>query len=174
MKKLTLLLLVLAPLLVRAQKEAPPVPIPMKNNLVWYEKNDTVPGLSADSIAARAARWLHDSFPEANETLKISSSEYLQGTGSFRVTTSDDGHYYWLKFIIDIVVTPNKYTAQFYQYYEKPVEPGITNDWSKIGYRWWDYCQGKPWSVEDKTLFRGLHTQSLALLESLHHAVADY
>ncbi len=171
MKQLTLLLL-LAPFVVRAQQAAPPVPIPMKNNLVWYEKTDTVTGISQDSIMARAQRWMQASFNDAHEPLKINTGGHLQGTGIFRVATSDDGHYYWLKFVADITATGQVYTALFYQYYEKPVEPGITNDWSKIGYRWWDYRQGKPWSAEDKTLFRGLHMQSLALLESLHAAVA--
>ena len=64
-------------------------------------------------------------------------------------------------------MTDTGYTYRAYNYYEKPIEKGITNEYSKIEYRWWDYRQGHPWSVEDKRLFTGLNNNSLTLLASL-------
>jgi hypothetical protein len=45
--------------------------------------------------------------------------------------------------------------------------PGVTNDYSKIEYRWWDFRKGKPWNPEDEALFKGLDQHSLLLMASL-------
>lgn len=174
MKKLTLFLL-LAPFVARAQHAAAPlVPIPMQNGRICYQSINFLQGFPKDSVNARAARWIASQFPETPNPLHPSTDGHLHGTGIFKVITSADGHYYWLQFAIDIAATDGGYSAQFSDYYEKPIEPGITNDWSKISYRWWDYRQGKPWSVEDQPLFVGLHQQSQELLASLQQAVTGH
>ena len=170
MKKITLFFLLLWPFVVRAQqKEAPPVPIPMKNGIVCYEQTYTADSISKDTLYARALQWYKRSFPAAKEDLKLADAHTgeINGSGIFKVVTSDGGNYYWLKFAVNIVVKDGQYTFKAFQYYEKPIEKGITNDYSKIEYRWWDYRQGKPWSVEDKPLFKGLNENTLALMKQL-------
>jgi hypothetical protein len=68
---------------------------------------------------------------------------------------------------IEIQLTDSGYHFRANKYYEKTVEKGITNRYSKIEYRWWDYPRRNPWSTEDVLLFEGLHSKRLALEESL-------
>jgi type 1 glutamine amidotransferase len=95
----------------------------------------------------------------------------LAGTGQFKVATKS-GHYYWLRFDWTASVNDGQYSLCLTHYYEKPIEPGISNDYSKIEYRWWDFRQGHPWSAEDSSLFAGLNAASLNLMDATSHSLA--
>jgi hypothetical protein len=72
-----------------------------------------------------------------------------------------------IKFNFAITITDSNYSFRAYNYYERPIEKGVTNEYSKIEYRWWDFRQGKPWSSEDLALFKGLNARTLSLMASL-------
>lgn len=74
-----------------------------------------------------------------------------------------------MRFVINIKVYNDGYTFTANSFYEKPIESGISNEYSKIEYRWWDYRQGKPWSAEDETLFKGIASDETALMASLEN-----
>lgn len=146
------------------------IPIPMKNGIVFYEKEYTLnPTDSKDKLYQKASEWFKKNFAGVENEIRINdkkSGKFI-GTGAFKVIVNDNGNYYWLKLVIDISVRDGGYVFQAYDYYEKPIEKGITNDYSKIEYRWWDFRQGKPWSSEDQKLFVGLDEHTLSLMASL-------
>lgn len=149
-----------------------PIPIPMKNGIVFYEKSYTVPGhAKKEELYDRAYEWFTRTFRHTEENIQIADKKAgkLVGTATFKVITSQSGNYYWIRPIIAITIEEGGYTFQSFNYYEKPVEQGITNEYSKIEYRWWDYRQGKPWSREDKRLFEGLNRNTLSLMSSLEN-----
>lgn len=146
------------------------IPIPMKNGIIFYEQVYPVTGaINKEELYKRAARWFTQSFPDSKETIKEDKANWkISGKGIFRIITKEsEGHYYWLKPDITISVTDSGYSFQSYNYYEKPIMPGVTNDYSKIEYRWWDFRKGKPWNPEDEALFKGLDQHSLLLMASL-------
>lgn len=166
--KLLFALLMLVPVVNYAQTDAAKIDIPMKKGKINYEKAYIAnKGLNKTELYNRAAKWFQKVFPDqqGKSTTNKESGE-INGTGKFKVITSASGNYYWLRFNVDIVVSDTGYTFSTYNYYEKPIEPGITNDYSKIEYRWWDYRQGHPWSVEDEKLFTGLNSSTLTLMGS--------
>jgi hypothetical protein len=117
----------------------------------------------------RALQWIARSFPGSKASIQVADKKAgkIEGTVFFKLINSSSGNYYWVKFNISIIVTDNNYTFRAYNYYEKPIEKGITNDYSKIEYRWWDFRQGKPWSSEDQTLFKGIEAGTSLLMASL-------
>ena len=140
----------------------------MKKGKVNYENaSKNIAGKA--ELFQRARHWFSTVFPDQSEGKAVVDQQAgtINGFGLFKVVTSDSGNYYWLKFNVSIAVTDTGYTYRAYNYYEKPIEKGITNEYSKIEYRWWDYRQGHPWSAEDKRLFTGLNNNSLTLLASL-------
>lgn len=150
-----------------------PPPIPMKDGIVNYEKHYTLP---TTIPKAELIRKLRQQLITQHLTIKnagsgtagtTGSTDSLTGTGQFKVITSTTGHYYWVRFDWTASVSDGQYSIRLSHYYEKPIEPGITNDYSKIEYRWWDFRQGHPWSTEDSPLFAGLNTASLHLMNSL-------
>ncbi|MHB8209377.1 DUF4468 domain-containing protein [Mucilaginibacter sp.] len=146
------------------------IDIPMKKGKVFYEKSyELNPALQQDVLFKRALKWFKQDFPN---TKKIKLSAYkttgeITGTGIFKIITADNGNYYFMRFGIVIRVHNGGYTFTATSFYEKPIESGISNEYSKIEYRWWDYRQGKPWSVEDTTLFKGIALNETALMASL-------
>src|SRR5260221_2064841 len=139
-----------------------PPPIPMKDGIVNYEEHYTLP---ATIPKAELIRKLRQQLTARHFTIKEGG---LAGTGQFKVITGATGHYYWLRFDWAASVSDGQYSLRLFHYYERPIEPGITNDYSKIEYRWWDFRQGHPWSAEDSPLFAGLHTASLDLMNTLY------
>jgi hypothetical protein len=168
-KKRLVFIMLLMPLGAYAQKDNYKMPIPVKNRVVNYMETYTLnKAQSKTQLFDRAVKWVSQSFKgkelgveKADKTLG-----QITGKGIFKIVTSDSGNYYWLKFNIDITVTDTSCVLSTLNYYEKPVESGITNDYSKIEYRWGDYKRGKPWSAEDEKLFLGLNSNSLALMAS--------
>ena len=147
-----------------------PPPIPMKHGIVNYEEHYTLP---SGMPKADLIRKLRQQLIARHLTVKVASTptDSLTGTGQFKVTTRS-GHYYWLRFDWTASVSDGQYSLQLNHYYEKPIEPGITNDYSKIEYRWWDFRQGHPWSADDSSLFAGLNTASLNLINATGSSLA--
>jgi len=148
---------------------APP-PIPMEHGIVNYEEHYTLP---RGMPKAELVRKLREQLITRHLTIKNgvgSSTDSLKGTGQFKVATGGS-HYYWLKFDWTASVGDGQYSLRLTHYYEKPIKPGITNDYSKIEYRWWDFRQGHPWSVEDSSLFAGLNAASWNLMEATSHSL---
>jgi hypothetical protein len=154
--------------LLQAQPPAA-IPIPMKNGIVFYEKQYALPkALDERSAAALALSWIKKTFPGAiTSVLTEGHTRTVYSKGSFKVPVSTTGNYYWIRMKISLSIQDGSYVAQLSDYYEKPIEKGVSNEYSKIEYRWWDFRQGKPWSPEDSALFEGIHQQTLVLMDSL-------
>ncbi len=146
------------------------IDIPMKKGKVYYERSYRVSDSSQqDELFKRAEKWFKQDFPNTQK-IKLSTDKttgVITGTGIFKILTSNTGNYYFMRFAITIKVYNGGYTYTADKFYEKPIETGISNEYSKIEYRWWDYRQGKPWSKEDETLFKGIASNETALMASL-------
>jgi hypothetical protein len=146
------------------------IDIPMKKGKVYYEKSYHL-NLKQEELFNGALKWFKQDFPntEKIKTLADKKTGDITGSGIFKITTSSDGNYYLMRFVINIKVYNGGYTFTANSFYEKPIESGISNEYSKIEYRWWDYRQGKPWSAEDETLFKGIASDETALMVSLEN-----
>lgn len=146
------------------------IDIPMKKGKVYYEKSYIVNDSSRQNeLFKRAEKWFKQDFPNTQK-IKLSADKTtgeIMGIGIFKIVTSNTGNYYFMRFVITIKVYNGGYTYTANQFYEKPIESGISNEYSKIEYRWWDYRQDKPWSKEDETLFKGIASNETALIASL-------
>jgi hypothetical protein len=146
------------------------IDIPMKKGKAYYEKSYRVnENLQQDELYKRALKWFKQDFPNTQK-INISADKTtgeISGTGIFKIITSSTGNYYFMRFAINIKVYNGGYTYTADKFYEKPIESGVSNEYSKIEYRWWDYRQGKPWSAEDETLFKGIASNEIALMASL-------
>ncbi|SDT00434.1 protein of unknown function [Mucilaginibacter mallensis] len=146
------------------------IDIPMKKGKVYYERSYRISDSSQQNeLFKRAEKWFKQDFPNTQK-IKISADKTtgeITGTGIFKIVTSNTGNYYFMRFAITIKVYNSGYTYTADKFYEKPIESGISNEYSKIEYRWWDYRQGKPWSKEDETLFKGIASNETALMASL-------
>ena len=168
MKKNTLFLALLISLMETAQQDS--IPIPMKNGIVFYEKADTINFKGKkEQAAVRALQWFGKSFGSVQDGLKVADVKKgdIEGTGIFKVPVSESGNYFWVQMQVKITVQENGYLFQAFDYYEKPIEKGVSNEYSKIEYRWRDFRKGKPWSSEDQKLFEGIHSNTLAIMNSL-------
>lgn len=172
MRKLTTFVLALVPFIVSGQNSALPQ-IPIRDHLVYYQKfYHTKTGLGKQEVINSAIQWLSTTFPD-QPTPNYDNNEQpgaVNGTGIFKVATTK-GNYYWLKFKISLIPGDDVLTFRAYQIYEKPVEKSITNEFSKIEYRWWDYRHGKPWSADDKPLFAALDSGINALSVSFEKKI---
>ena len=149
-------------------------PLPMKNRLIYYESSyNAGRPTNKQEVISRIKKWFADTSVEVKKKLKPQSKldNGISGTVTFKVSTNDNGNYYWMRSLVTIAPTDSGYTYQSYNFFEKPTFPGITNDWSKIEYRWWDFRRGKPWSADDARLFKGIHATSLSLIDSLEKEV---
>jgi len=170
-KKLLLFSFLIIPFMSIAQSNnRQPVLLQMRDGKVYFDNVYSLDAkLKKAELFKQALSWFKSTYPS------IDSSNYtgnerkgeITGTGIFKVTTSASGNYYWLRVAISIVVHNATYELKVYDIYEKPIEKGISNEYSKIEYRWWDYRQGKPWSAEDETLFKGLSSNIDTITASL-------
>jgi hypothetical protein len=169
MKNMLLLFYMSLPFMAGAQANTDSIPIPLKNGLIVYEKVYAVNNnTSKTELFNKAMQWLQTSYPEFKDNIQADKNTgVITGRGIFKVVVSESGNYYWLRPVITIKVNDGFYSYQAYSFYEKPIEKGITNDWSKIEYRWRDFRKGKPWSPEDYTLFKGLNENALAMMDAL-------
>ncbi len=176
LKKLLLIFFTLGSFACCAQNNTSLIPIPMKNGIICYEKTYTLQeGSNKEELFNNALKWLKKSFPESTAEPETSDQKAgkIDGTGIYKIITSNSGNYYWIKFSLAIAVSDSSYSLKAYNFYEKPVESGISNEYSKIEYRWWDYRQGKPWSAEDQKLFTGLHTDLTGMIASFEKAMGQ-
>lgn len=173
MKNLLIAFCLFLPFAVFAQLDTSKPAIPMKNGKVWYEATYAGAGnVSGAQVYAKALAWLKATYPEFRNAIITNKADgVIVGKGIFKVPVNVNGNYYWLRPVIYITVKANSYTIQLTDFYEKPIEKGITNDYSKIEYRWWDFRRGHPWSKEDYPLFRGLDDNSKFILTNLHQAI---
>jgi len=169
--KLALLLFV--PVLALAQPDS--ISLPMKGRIVSYETTVLTQRGEAKDITKISAKWLNETFEEVKEPRpRVNvSHEGVQGTGIMKITINDAGDYYWMKFSIDIRATDSTCVFQVFDFYEKSMFKGVTNDYSKIEYRWRDFRKGKPWSPGDARLFAGLDAGVRGLMKSYAEVVAS-
>lgn len=166
------ILVILLPWISSAQSK---IVLPMKNGLICYESSVQTEGnLSREELFNRSLKWMKKSFPLSVTGVKTAdeSTGEIGGEGIFKVVTSSNGNYFRMKFAIHLMVTDGGYKVSMTDLYEQPIEKGISNEYSKIGYRWWDYRQGKPWSSEDQTLFSQIDVHITALLAALQKEMA--
>ncbi|HEV3326404.1 MAG TPA: ThuA domain-containing protein [Puia sp.] len=142
-------------------------PITMKDGIVDYEQHYDLPGVSS---AAASFRQIHDAIVHSPLlTIKTTDPQtgILSGTGLFKVITGEPAPFYWMRFDWTVTVTADQYSVQTVHYYEKPIGPGVSNEYSKIEYRWWDFRQGHPWSTGDRRLFDGIDSTTRGILNQL-------
>lgn len=148
----------LLPLATIAQKREPKVMLPVIQGKIVYDSTYTSTGKTTEAeVLAKATKWFKTefTFPGSGLTAIDKPNRRVSGTGIFKIPVSDDGHYYWMRADISVQHTDIGYRIVLTNVYEKPVEPGISNEYSKLEYRWRDYKDGKPWSAEDDNLFTG-------------------
>ncbi|MDB4921749.1 DUF4468 domain-containing protein [Mucilaginibacter sp.] len=169
-KKLIIITLSLLPYLCVAQGDIHPVIMQMRNGKIYFDNTYSLnAGLKKEELFSRAVNWFKGAFqdPDKGAITTDEKKGEISGTGVFKIVTSASGNYYWLRFAINITVHNATYELKAYDFYEKPIEPGISNEYSKIEYRWWDYRQGKPWGAEDKPLFEGMSKDLNEMMASL-------
>ncbi|MES2274857.1 MAG: DUF4468 domain-containing protein [Bacteroidota bacterium] len=169
-----ILLFLLVPIMAHAQKDTSKIPIPVKNRLVNYVQACTYSSPQNQTVVFnRAVKWVSGNLKGSEQGIKTkdAASGKITATGMFKIITSDSGNYYWLRFNVLITVSDGACVLSLLNYYEKPIEKGISNEYSKIEYRWGDFRRGKPWSAEDEKLFEGLNSNSQALMESFKKAM---
>lgn len=158
------------------QQDETKIPIPMLNSMVFYEQvyKPSKP-ISKKILFNKALHWLKTSFPDSLMNLKNSDEKtgMIRAVVRFRVNTSESGNYFWLRPAITIQVSEDSCRFEASDYYEKPVEKGVSNDYSKIEYRWRDFKRGKPWSPEDQKLFEGLDQGTRKLMQGLGNAIGN-
>ncbi len=175
LKKLVIVYFLTLPFMALAQSNASAVMMQMRNGKIYFDNTYSLDSkLKKEELFNRASGWFKEAFPYPDKNI-ISVDDKkgeISGTGVFKIITSNSGHYYWIKFTVNIIVHNATYELKAFDFYEKPIEPGISNEYSKIEYRWWDFRQGKPWSVEDQTLFSGLDKNINETLVSLETAMS--
>ena len=142
----------------------PSIPIPMKEGRVSYTHAQATL-LSPGTAFALARRWFRGPSPDHNLTLEFEDSSSLSGTGLMKVQD------YFIRYHLDITVRDGEYTVHTSHYEDKPVKKGVTNEYSRVEYRWWDLRSGKPWSGDDSVLLAGLDKGTRALWGSLQRAL---
>jgi uncharacterized protein len=161
-----------------------------KNGQVYYQER--IPydkSLSRSEAYVRARQWYSQTFTGALKTLSLDDpiSGVLGGTATFELAT-DPGSgpgavagpqgftgapstHYQIQCQLEIKVTDSGYVLTISHYRDRALDKGVTPDFSKVEYRWWDYHGGNPWSAADRPLFDGLHAHSLALLHAFREDV---
>ena len=170
LKKLLIIFLILPPVFCMAQDSTLPVMMQMRNGKIYFDNAYAInPNLKKDELFSRALNWFKASFPYPDKSIDVTDDKKgeIDGTGVFKIITSNSGHYFWMKFTVQFAVHNATYEIKAFDFYEKPIEPGISNEYSKIEYRWWDYRQGKPWSAEDGLLFKGIESNVNNMMVSL-------
>lgn len=172
MKHILIALCLYLPFGAGAQVDTSKPVIPMAHGKICYTQTFAIAGHTKDAVYNKALHWLTTTYPAyKNKVIVNKAAGTIQGTGIFKVPVNANGNYYWLRPAITIVTTEDSCTIQAVDFYEKPVEKGITNDYSKIEYRWWDFRNHHPWSQEDYPLFRGLDEGAHNILVSAQAAV---
>jgi hypothetical protein len=171
-------------------------PVSTRNGKVYYQKNYSYDhSLSREEAYRRALQWYEQTFRGADKTVEIADPEagIIGGTARFDILTggqSPDGHpiplaipgpegftggpsnHYQVQCRLEIRVTDTGYVLIASHFADRALDKGITNDFTKVEYRWWDYHSGNPWSAADQPLFEGLHAHILTLEDSFKEDIA--
>ncbi len=170
-------ILILIPLVGFSQPDS--VSLPFKGRIVFYEAAYPLNHGTKSSNFSRAKEWLQKTFPEPNNKLAVAdkASGRLVGQAVFRVVTDDTPDpgqteaYYWVRCSLAVTVSDSRIMIEAYDFYEKPMYKGVTNDYSKIEYRWRDFTKGKPWKPGDRKLFAGLDHNARQTMEDLNNVM---
>ena len=124
-------------------------------------------------LFAFSNQWLKNDSSIAKKSIKKigGKNNELIATGLFKIVTSNTGNYYLVKFEVKLTISDTGYVFKVGSFYEKPIENGISNEYSKLEYRWWDFRQGKPWSAEDEPLFKGIVADENVLQLSFENVI---
>jgi hypothetical protein len=165
-KKLLFLCLLLMPAMGMAQGSTSPILLQMGNGKVYF---DNVYALNPTFKKADLYNKVQGWFKGDEKTITATNEKNGEITGIYttRVNIGSTGNYYFVRFMIDVIVYDATYEVKVFDVYEKPIEKGISNEYSKIEYRWWDFRRGKPWSADDEPLFRGVSAAVNNLMYSL-------
>ncbi|HET6253645.1 MAG TPA: ThuA domain-containing protein [Puia sp.] len=172
-------------------------PVAMKNGIVDYEQQYDLPGAptvgegfervrkAIEGVRGSETRGsevrgsetrgseVKSSIGQAGLPLTVTKTERdtIGGTALFKIMTAGPVKSFWMRFDWTVAVTAGRYIFNTLHYYEKPVGPGVSNEYSKIEYRWGDYRAGHPWSAADRPLFRGIDSVSRKIMERLRRAL---
>ena len=146
--------------------------IPMADGRVTFQQHYTLPlGPNQSELYRR----IKDALSNTGYTISTADPETatILGTGTVRVTTSPEGHYYQLRYNYAVNIHDSSYTFKATHFYEKPVGVGTTSEYSKIEYRTWDNRLGHPWQppLEDHRLISGLDSTVTAAMDKLYATV---
>src|ERR1700735_4215690 len=93
-------------------------------------------------VRRRLGRGLSGWGPGLPLTVTKTERDTIGGTALFKVVTGGPVKWFWMKFDWTVTVMAGRYIFHLLHYYEKPVGPGVSNEFSKIEYRWGDYRAG--------------------------------
>jgi len=144
-------------------------PITMKGGMVDYSGSFDLPGSPTVGEGFELVRTAIRRLSDGRVIGKADRAERdtISGTTLFKVMTGKPIPYFWMRFDWTVTVMAGRYVFHAQHYYEKPVGPGVSNEFSKIEYRWGDYRAGHPWSTADKLLFRAIDSVTRGTMEKL-------
>ncbi|HVU56097.1 MAG TPA: ThuA domain-containing protein [Puia sp.] len=148
--------------------------LPMKRGIIQYDKRYILKQVIPDGEKLRwmrlAASQPIPGFPDSKLTVTVEDKEAgsMSGTAQCKVVTGDRGDFYYLRWDWAMKTYDSGYFLTMNHYYEKPTEKGISNEFSKIEYRWWDFRRGHPWRPGDGRLFAGLDSATSSLAGSVY------
>ena len=173
--KRLIVLFILVPFVGLAQSNIHPVIMQMRNGNIYFDNTYALDAsLKKEELSSRALSWFKGFFPNPdNINAAEDQKDEISGMGMFKIETNNSGHYYLIRFTVNIIVRNATYELKAFDFYEKPIESGISNEYSKLEYRWWDFRQGKPWSAEDQTLFNALDKDIKEMIESLEKSMVN-
>ena len=154
------------PFISMAQGNTSPILLQMRNGKVYFDNVYALnPTFKKAELYNKAQNWFKGD--EKTTTTANEKKGEIIGTYTTRVNIGTTGNYYFVRLVVDVIVYDATYEVKVYDVYEKPIEKGISNEYSKIEYRWWDFRRGHPWSGDDEPLFRGISAAVGNVMDSL-------
>jgi type 1 glutamine amidotransferase len=166
-------------------------PVSTRNGKVYYQRTFAYPSsISRQEAYRRALQWFNQTACGADKSVYVKDPEagIIGGTALFDVATGPEAgpvaiagpggftgapsNHYQVRCDLGIRVTDSGYVFTASHYADKAIDQGITHDFTRIEYRWWDYHAGNPWSAADQPLFEAVHTHTLTLLNSFKEDIA--
>ena len=145
-----------------------PVSLAMKNGRIDYEDNfefysDFNKPENNIKLKQRLSPFFKNRlnhFVHKQDSLSI---EYVT-----KINTKTSSNYFFIRCNLNIIYNAGKEgLIEAIDFYEKPVKKGISNQYSKLEYRWWDFRQNKPWTTEDEDMFNELNNRIRSLIDSI-------
>ncbi len=168
MKKLLFLCLLLMPLMAIAQGNTSPILLQMRSGKVYFDNVYALsPTFKKADLFNKSLEWFKRNENVASITIANEKKGEIMGAYVTRINIGNTGNYYLARFAVNVIVYDATYEVRIFDVYEKPIEKGISNEYSKIEYRWWDFRRGKPWSADDEPLFRGISASVNNVMDSL-------